>query len=901
MLRPYQQEAVKRIEHEWGSGKRRTLLVMATGTGKTCVMSELVRRVAMRGGNTLILAHRGELLDQAADKIRKMTGLACAREQAESSSLTALESVTVGSVQTLMREHRLHLFKPDRFTHVFVDEAHHAVSDSYRKVLDYFDQANVLGVTATADRADRRGLSEVFDSLAYEYGMADAIHDGWLCPIEAQMIPLKLDISNVSIQSGDYAAGQLGDALEPYLDAIADEMATICQNRKTVVFLPLVRTAKAFAKKLNARGLAACEIDGQSPDRAEILEDFQHSKYKVLCNSMLLCLDEQTEILTTRGFVGPNEIKKDDLVANWNFDGTVFFEKPHEIVRRPLGLDEHMTSIDSRTINLRVTNTHRMIVSCGANRSKWKKIAAEELSNGQLLPTCGVARPLDVEMPLPPYERLTHKRVESGELHYTRPSDLTLDECRFIGFFLAEGTATRLQSGGVEYKVCQVRDKNPAIVEWFDKVVDSTGFNVVRKEHFRQYGKAKQEGVVKYWSFCRGTGQGSQLRNGLFRIEPYLDFDGTELFWGIDEKQFDALIEGFWYGDGFHGKAESGMPKSIQLRGCYQKLFDLWCAIGSVRGWRCAMYERPQKNPKHNTQYEMRLIKNQPLHISCKTTINQESYTPENVWCVRTTSKNIITRRNGRVVVMGNTEGWDCPDVDCIIVLRPTKSRALYCQMVGRGTRLADGKDKLLLLDFLWMTGRHDLCRPASLLGASPDVEGRITEMVEEAMQEGLGLDLLGAEPEAEQDVQRAREEALAEQLERMRNRKAKLVDPLQYALSICDMDLQNYEPVFSWEKDEPTEKQREMLERRGINPDGMSAGMASMIIDTLIRRQDEGMATPKQVRMLERKGFTHAGTWTFKAANKMMTILANNRWMVPANIDPATYVPNDQPQNMWK
>jgi superfamily II DNA/RNA helicase len=249
------------------------------------------------------------------------------------------------------------------------------------------------------------------------------------------------------------------------------------------------------------------------------------------------------------------------------------------------------------------------------------------------------------------------------------------------------------------------------------------------------------------------------------------------------------------------------------------------------------------------------------------------------------------------------TEGWDCPDVDCIVVLRPTKSRSLYQQMVGRGTRLAEGKEKLLLLDFLWMTGRHDLCRPASLLGASADVENRVTEMVEDAMADGLGIDLLEAEPEAEQDVQTAREEALAAELEKMRHRKAKLVDPLQYAISICDMDLQSYEPFFPWEFSDPSEKQRKMLEARGIDTEGMTAGMASKLIDSLIRRQDEGMATPKQVRMLERKGFVHPGTWTFEAANKMMSILANNRWMVPAHIDPATYEPprTQVRRNEWR
>ena len=242
------------------------------------------------------------------------------------------------------------------------------------------------------------------------------------------------------------------------------------------------------------------------------------------------------------------------------------------------------------------------------------------------------------------------------------------------------------------------------------------------------------------------------------------------------------------------------------------------------------------------------------------------------------------------------TEGWDCPSVDCVVMLRPTKSRSMYQQAIGRGTRLSPetGKKKLLLLDFLWMTGRHDLCRPACLLGANEEVEARISEMVEEAMDDLLGIDLLGAEPEAEQDVQKQREEKLAEELERMRHRKAKLVDPLQYALSICDLDLQSYEPVFAFETREPTEAQIKTLEQRGIDTSGMSSGMASKLIDSLIKRQNEGLATPKQIRMLERKGFQHPGLWSFESASKMMSMLAQNHWKVPNHINPSTYTPDD-------
>ena len=238
------------------------------------------------------------------------------------------------------------------------------------------------------------------------------------------------------------------------------------------------------------------------------------------------------------------------------------------------------------------------------------------------------------------------------------------------------------------------------------------------------------------------------------------------------------------------------------------------------------------------------------------------------------------------------TEGWDCPAVDCIVCLRPTKSRSLYVQMVGRGTRLSPetGKEKLLLLDFLWMTGRHNLVRPAALFATSDDVAKRITEMTQEA--EGA-IDLLGAEPIAEQDVALERELAVAAELERMRKRKAQFVNPLQYAVSICDLDLQTFEPSFAWEENPATDAQSKQLEKLGIDPAGMTQGYAELVLKKAHERIDAHLATPKQVRMLERKGFQHPGLWTFEQASHMMSRLAMNRWIVPRDIDPATYDPN--------
>lgn len=190
-LRPYQQEAREAVEADWASGYLRTLLVLPTGCGKTIVFCKVIEDMVREGRRCLILAHRGELLEQAADKLLGATGLRCAIEKAEDTCLDSWYRVTVGSIQSLMREKRLSQFPPDYFDVIVVDEAHHCLSDSYQRVLEHFGAARVLGVTATPDRGDMRNLGQYFQHLAYEYTLPRAIREKYLCPIKAVTIPLE--------------------------------------------------------------------------------------------------------------------------------------------------------------------------------------------------------------------------------------------------------------------------------------------------------------------------------------------------------------------------------------------------------------------------------------------------------------------------------------------------------------------------------------------------------------------------------------------------------------------------------------------------------------------------------------------------------------------------------------
>ena len=522
-LRPYQQEAKDAIFEQWDNGVKKTLLVLPTGCGKTVVFAKVTEDCVRQGNRVLILAHRGELLDQAADKLMKTTGLGCALEKAENTCLGSWFRVVVGSVQTLMRQKRLDQFPEDFFDTIIIDEAHHCISDSYQKVLKHFPDAQILGVTATPDRGDMQNLGQFFESLAYEYTLPKAIKEGYLTPIKALTIPLKIDMSSVSVQAGDFKVSDIGTSLDPYLEGIAEEMKKYCSDKKTVVFLPLVKTSQKFRDLLNEHGFQTAEVNGNSHDRAEILADFEEGKYNVLCNSMLL------------------------------------------------------------------------------------------------------------------------------------------------------------------------------------------------------------------------------------------------------------------------------------------------------------------------------------------------------------------------------TEGWDCPSVDCIVVLRPTKVRSLYCQMVGRGTRLFPGKDHLLLLDFLWHTERHELCHPASLICSNEEVAQKMTENLEEAA--GCPIDIEEAEQKASEDVVAQREESLAKQLAEMKRRKKKLVDPLQFEMSIQAEDLSGYVPAFGWEMGPPSDKQKSTLEKLGILPDQIeNAGKAAKLLDRLDKRRNEGLTTPKQIRFLEGRGFQHVGTWQFDTARKLIDRIAANGWRIPSDIIPREY-----------
>jgi len=489
-LRPYQEECVGQVFESWRDYQR-SLIVIPTGGGKTIIFANIAHKAP---GRTLILAHREELLTQARDKIKMAVGRDAGLERAESFA-DSYYRIVVGSIQTLQR--RYTRFAPDYFTNIIVDEAHHVAAESYQTVLRHFEKANVLGVTATPDRSDKKQLGSYFENVAYEVTLLDLIKDGFLVPIRARVCDVSIDLTKVKFHAGDFDAGDAAHAIEPYLERIAGQIKEF-GGKKTIVFLPLIATSQKMTETCRAIGLDAEHVDGNSPDRKEILKRFAKKEHGVLCNAMLL------------------------------------------------------------------------------------------------------------------------------------------------------------------------------------------------------------------------------------------------------------------------------------------------------------------------------------------------------------------------------TEGYDEPSIDTIVCLRPTKSRALYTQMIGRGTRLHPGKTHLTILDFLWMTGRHKLVRPTRLIS-----QDEIADIADDLIAKQGEFDL----QDVIGDAVRQRENSLAKQLSEKKKLSGRTIDPLEFSLAIHDTAIADWQPTMPWHHEPVSEAQERMLKSFGFDLTSITCkGHANAVLDRVMSRSKLKLATPKQVRCLMRFGIKNAHTWKFDAASQFIS-----------------------------
>lgn len=279
-LRDYQSAFVDATLGKWSEFDR-LLGVAPTGAGKTIMAAELTKRLLEGDGRVLFLADAKELVKQGADKIGSWCGtlIGIGIEQGENHAQVG-DDIVVATSQSIAR--RLDKWPADYFTHIIIDEAHRNTLGAHpTAVLEHFASAKLLGITATPFRSDKRQLSEVYEEISYEIALPDLIRSGYLSPITVRSVPCNVDLSQVRTQAGDFRASDLGQAVDPHLDELARLLASEAWDRKTVAFLPLVETSKAFAAACNRFGLNAVHVDGL--DREAMCGDWQ-----VICNASLL-------------------------------------------------------------------------------------------------------------------------------------------------------------------------------------------------------------------------------------------------------------------------------------------------------------------------------------------------------------------------------------------------------------------------------------------------------------------------------------------------------------------------------------------------------------------------------------------------------------------------------------
>ena len=222
------------------------------------------------------------------------------------------------------------------------------------------------------------------------------------------------------------------------------------------------------------------------------------------------------------------------------------------------------------------------------------------------------------------------------------------------------------------------------------------------------------------------------------------------------------------------------------------------------------------------------------------------------------------------------TEGFDEPSIDCIVCLRPTKIRSLYAQIVGRGTRICEGKNNLLILDFLWQSTQHDLCHASHLIAEKREIADKMTEIA----NFGGTFDLEELEADAKDSARQEREANLVSAINANVNKKSRLIDPIEYALSIHDDALEDYSPTFAWEREKPTQKQMAVLSKMKFDPKTItSRGYAAMLLNKIIARRAAKLATPSQIKTLEKYGYNNVQEYFFEQASKCISQIANNGW----------------------
>lgn len=649
--RPYQTDLVRRAVSalsEYGN----TLAIAPTGSGKTLMISWLLNELQ---GRQMILQHREELVDQNRKKFHMIN-------PGRTSSIAGLGTkdysgdTIFGMAQTLGRNGNM--ADMPALNVLVVDEAHHTRADSYQRIINAARDKNpdclIAGFTATGSRGDKKGLKPTFDNVCDLITMQKLIDLGFLVPVRtfiATLPGLAEEIRNVKkTAGGEFDLNQVETLMDtkPVNEAVFREWKEYAGDRKTIIFASTIKHAQDVCYLFQSNGIKADCVFGDTPNRAEILKRFEFGDTQVICNVSVLtegydCLDMETEVLTPTGWRGFGSINKGEEVYGFNLDNNniekCIVDNTNSREIRP---NEKMVEIKSQHMNIRVTEGHNIYVIKN-RRGAFKKVKA------------GLLTDWSSEYAIP----------VSGK-HDFPGVTLTDDEIKIIAWFITDGHLTK--AGKLEIYQSENKHLNHIL-----QLISRLGYkhwNAIKisKSNYGETAPVHRIGIGK---------------KQLYPIAEYLDKAIHPYLMNMSKRQFKLFWEELLLGDGSIQHGKSGWLWTGR-----KELVNNIMQMAILREYHTSY--KSQLTNTGGTAYRVTIreknkISSRPNDPRSATILKTTPELKERVWCLSNRLGTIITRRMGKVAIVGN-----CPPVSCVVLLRPCSFKSTMLQMIGRGLRTVD-------------------------------------------------------------------------------------------------------------------------------------------------------------------------------------------------------------------
>lgn len=738
-LRTYQLDLKNKIYKALADGAKAPLAVSVTGSGKTVTFCAMAYELAIANvlgepAPVAIIVHRRELVSQICVTLARasvphniiapknvVVGIIAAQRRAVGKQWYDHRApITVVSVDTL--NSRIDRYKnwADGIRVWIQDEAAHVLKgNKWGKAISVFPNARGIGFTATPQRLDKRGLGThadgVFDTMIVGPSAKYLINEGYLSKYKIVVPPGDYEKHLVKANEGsDFTREAMavasrescivGDVVKNYLK--------FCKNKQAIVFATDIESAFKLEKEFIENGVPAKTLTGETPDqeRSQGIIDFEEERTKVLINVDLFdegfdvpniecvimarptmsvskylqcCLDTETEILTKRGWLKYNEIKNDDIASAFNIETkTMEWVEIENIIIRPRNLNEKVYSFNSPNLNFRITSEHDIVVK-SRKSTNWIK---EEIDKCVLR------------------KELFHVPISAPE--NIKCANIKDDEVRLLGWFMSDGTRNNkknnitigqslanenyvneirnlLQRLNLKYGECEV--KRTGEFSKYKNLIQFTLSIFKPKRHFKSW----------------------QGKNDISKLEKWLDRTIPECYNLLSERQIGILLDTWNKGNGSKLKSINWIQHTMTISmGDSEEKANRLQSLLVRRGYRCNLAVAKVPIPLPNRRLIQQKRQGYLLHVKKVSTssiaglnnkdgklsnkkpykrskITEElNYKNETVWCIKNRLGTIVTRRNGKVMIMGNC---------------------------GRGLRVKKGKEYATIIDHVGNIKRHGL------------------------------------------------------------------------------------------------------------------------------------------------------------------------------------------------